>query len=70
MRQVEERWGKIDILVNNAGITADSQLSKMDKEQWTRVLSTNLDGVFNVTKPTLDGMLTKGYGRIINIFIC
>jgi acetoacetyl-CoA reductase len=65
--QVEEMFGHIDILVNNAGITRDTSLRKMDLAQWQQVLHTNLDSVFNVTRPVINGMLTRQYGRIINI---
>lgn len=58
---------KVDILVNNAGITRDATLRKLDKENWDAVLRINLDSVFNVTKPLLDGMTERGWGRIINI---
>lgn len=57
----------IDILVNNAGITRDGVLRKMDKANWDAVLRTNLDSVFHMTRPLLDGMLERGWGRIINI---
>lgn len=58
---------QVDILVNNAGITRDATLHKLDKEDWSAVLRVNLDSVFNVTKPLLDGMTERGWGRIINI---
>ena len=58
---------RIDILVNNAGITRDATLRKMDKVGWDAVLRTNLDSMFNVTKPFLDPMLERGWGRIINV---
>lgn len=57
----------VDILINNAGITRDATLRKLDKPNWDAVLRTNLDSVFNVTKPFLDGMLERGWGRIVNI---
>lgn len=59
--------GRIDILVNNAGITRDATLKKMSLEDWQAVLKTNLDSVFNMTKPVLHGMLENQWGRIINI---
>ena len=58
---------QIDIVVNNAGITRDATLRKMDKDGWDAVMRTNLDSVFHVTKPFLNGMLERGWGRIINI---
>ncbi|KQW90128.1 acetoacetyl-CoA reductase [Massilia sp. Root418] len=59
--------GPIDVLVNNAGITRDMTFKKMDKLNWDAVMSTNLDSVFNMTKPVADGMVDRGWGRIINI---
>jgi acetoacetyl-CoA reductase len=59
--------GDIDILVNNAGITRDGTFRKMSKEAWDAVINTNLNSLFNVTKQVIDGMLDRGWGRIINI---
>jgi acetoacetyl-CoA reductase len=61
------RTGPIDILVNNAGITRDMTFKKMGKVDWDAVLRTNLDSVFNMTKPVCDAMVDRGWGRIINI---
>ncbi|EKB4873248.1 TPA: acetoacetyl-CoA reductase [Citrobacter farmeri] len=58
---------KVDILINNAGITRDGTLRKMTKESWDAVLRTNLDSVFNVTRPLVDKMLDRGWGRIVNV---
>jgi acetoacetyl-CoA reductase len=59
--------GPVDVLVNNAGITRDSTFRKMDKPGWDAVLRTDLDSLFNMTKPVCDGMAERGWGRIINI---
>ncbi|MFJ4292982.1 acetoacetyl-CoA reductase [Cupriavidus sp. NPDC089707] len=59
--------GRVDILVNNAGITRDMAFRKLDKPNWDAVMRTNLDSVFNMTKPLCDGMVERGWGRIINI---
>ena len=59
--------GPIDILVNNAGITRDMTFKKMGKTDWDAVMHTNLDSVFNMTKPVCDGMVERGWGRIINV---
>jgi acetoacetyl-CoA reductase len=59
--------GPVDVLVNNAGITRDMTFKKMDKVNWDAVIRTNLDSVFNMTKPVCDGMVERGWGRIINI---
>jgi acetoacetyl-CoA reductase len=62
-----ERHGRIDVLVNNAGITRDATLKKMTKDDWSAVMRTNLDSVFNMSKQVIDGMSTRRWGRIINI---
>ncbi len=67
VRKIEADHGPIDILVNCAGITRDSTFRKMSLEQWRAVLTTNLDSVFNVTRHVIDGMVERGWGRIINI---
>ncbi len=67
IRAIEAEHGPVDILVNCAGITRDSTFRKMSPEQWSAVLSTNLDSVFNVTRHAIDGMIERGWGRIINI---
>ena len=65
--KVEQEVGPIGVLVNNAGITRDMTFKKMDKPNWDAVMATNLDSVFNMTKPVCDGMVERGWGRIINI---
>ena len=52
--------GPVDVLVNNAGITRDMTFKKMDKPNWDAVMRTNLDSVFNMTKPVCDGLLDRG----------
>jgi acetoacetyl-CoA reductase len=59
--------GPVDILVNNAGITRDSMFHRMTWEQWSAVIHTNLDSMFAMTRPVLDGMRERGWGRIVNI---
>ena len=59
--------GPIDIIVNNAGITWDTTFRKMTKEKWDTVLGINLDSLFNITQPVIEGMTDRGWGRIINI---
>ena len=65
--KVREEHGNPDIVVNNAGITRDGLFRKMSLDDWRAVIDTNLNSMFNVTKQVLDGMLEKGWGRIINI---
>ena len=65
--QITKDMGPVDVLVNNAGITRDMTFKKMDKTNWDAVISTNLDSVFNMTKPVCDGMTDRGWGRVINI---
>jgi acetoacetyl-CoA reductase len=65
--RIQSEVGPIDILVNNAGITKDASFRKMGKTDWDAVMRTNLDSVFNMTKPICDGMTERGWGRIINI---
>ncbi len=59
--------GPIDVLVNNAGITRDRMFIKMTPEDWSSVIETNLNSMFNVTKQVVPGMVEKGWGRIIQI---
>jgi acetoacetyl-CoA reductase len=66
-RAAHAEVGPIDILVNNAGITRDGVFRKLTKADWDAVISTNLNSMFNVTKQVIDGMIDRGWGRIINI---
>ena len=59
--------GPIDVLVNNAGITRDRMFLKMTPEDWSAVIETNLNSMFNVTKQVVGDMVEKGWGRIVNI---
>lgn len=65
--KVEADLGAVEILVNNAGITRDGMFHKMTPEQWNEVISTNLNGVFNMTHPVWSGMRDRGFGRIVTI---
>lgn len=67
VQQVVQDMGPVDVLVNNAGITRDMTFKKMTKADWDAVMHTNLDSCFNMSKQVLDGMVERGWGRIINI---
>jgi acetoacetyl-CoA reductase len=64
---VAKQLGPVDILVNNAGITKDMTFKKMTKADWDAVIHTNLDSAFNMAKQVHDGMIERGWGRIINV---
>jgi acetoacetyl-CoA reductase len=57
----------IDVLVNNAGITRDGMFHKMTPEQWNDVIRVDLTSLFNMTRPLIEGMRERGFGRVINI---
>ncbi|MCJ2115885.1 acetoacetyl-CoA reductase [Methylobacterium sp. J-001] len=64
---VEAELGSVEVLVNNAGITRDGAFHKMDFAKWQAVIKTNLDSVFTCTRPVIEGMRSRGFGRIIII---
>ena len=64
---IEAELGPIDILVNNAGITRDTTFHRMTPEQWHEVVNTNLNACFNVTRPVIEGMRARKWGRIVQI---
>lgn len=59
--------GPIDVVVANAGITRDAPFHKMTPEQWTQVIDTNLNGVFNTVHPIWPTMRERKFGRVIVI---
>ncbi|MCU0818318.1 MAG: acetoacetyl-CoA reductase [Beijerinckiaceae bacterium] len=65
--KVESELGPIDVLVNNAGITKDGMFHKMTKDQWYGVINTNLNSLFNMTRPVWEGMRARKFGRVICI---
>ncbi len=65
--KIQNEIGAVDILVNNAGITRDMTFKKMSKGDWDAVMHTNLDSCFNMTKQVMDGMVDRGWGRVINV---
>lgn len=66
-KEVESRFGPVDIVVNGAGTLSDAAFRKMTPEQWRKVMHTDLDSVFNVTRQFINGMIERHYGRIVNI---
>ncbi len=67
VQEIERQIGPVEILVNNAGITRDTTFHKMAAEQWNEVICTNLNSCFNVTRPVIEGMRARKWGRIIQI---
>jgi acetoacetyl-CoA reductase len=67
VKQIEADLGPIEILVNNAGVARDSMFHRMQPEQWTAVINTNLNSLFNMCRPVIEGMRSRKFGRIINI---
>jgi acetoacetyl-CoA reductase len=67
LKQVESEVGPVDIVVNNAGITRDTMFHRMTPEQWNAVINTNLNSLFNMCRPVIEGMRARKFGRIINI---
>ncbi len=67
IKKVEADLGPVDVLVNNAGITRDAMLHRMTVEQWSAVITTNLNSLFNMCRPVIEGMRARKFGRIINI---
>ena len=67
VKHIENDFGPVDVLVNNAGITRDAMFHKMTLEQWSAVINTNLNSLFNMCRPVIEGMRARSFGRIINI---
>lgn len=67
IKAVVDELGPVEVLVNNAGITRDAMFHRMTFDQWSQVTRTNLDSMFTCTRPVIDGMRERGFGRIILI---
>jgi acetoacetyl-CoA reductase len=67
LKQVEGDLGPVEVLVNNAGITRDTMFHRMKPQQWTEVINTNLNSLFNMCRPVIEGMRARKFGRIVNI---
>lgn len=67
VKQAEGDLGPVDVLVNNAGITRDSMFHRMSYDQWSAVMRTNLDSMFSMTRPVIEGMRERSSGRIVSI---
>jgi acetoacetyl-CoA reductase len=67
VKKVEAEVGPVEVLINNAGITRDAPFHRMNAEQWTAVINTNLGSLFNMTRQVWDGMRGRKFGRVINI---
>ncbi|HXW24231.1 MAG TPA: acetoacetyl-CoA reductase [Xanthobacteraceae bacterium] len=67
IKKVEADLGPVEILINNAGITRDTVFHRMTPEQWTAVINTNLNSLFNMCRPVIEGMRDRNFGRIVNV---
>ena len=67
LKKVEAELGPVEVLVNNAGIARDTMFHRMTPEQWSAVINTNLNSLFNMCRPVIEGMRERKFGRIINI---
>jgi acetoacetyl-CoA reductase len=67
LKQIEQDLGPVEILVNNAGITRDAMFHRMTPDHWGAVINTNLNSLFNMCRPVIEGMRERNFGRIINV---
>lgn len=65
--KVKAEVGEIDVLVNNAGGSRDTLFRQMTRDDWNAVIASNLHSLFNITKQVVDGMTSRGWGRVVNI---
>lgn len=66
-REATDALGPVHILVNNAGQAASAPFLKTDEKLWRQLMSVNVDGTFHCSQAALPGMLTAGWGRIVNV---
>ncbi|NCX94602.1 MAG: SDR family oxidoreductase, partial [Gammaproteobacteria bacterium] len=67
VKDLVDQKGAPAILVNNAGITRDNLLMRMSDEEWDLVISTNLTGLFHLTKACIRPMMKARFGRVVNV---
>jgi 3-oxoacyl-[acyl-carrier protein] reductase len=67
LNRVASELGPVDVVVNNAGIVRDDALVKLTRERWDEVISTNLGGMFNATRPVVFAMMKRKTGVILNL---
>src|SRR3954449_4592271 len=67
LKQVETDLGPVEVLINNAGITRDAPFHRMTPENWNAVINTNLNSLFNMCRPVIEGMRSRKFGRIVNV---
>lgn len=67
MQKVHDEIGDVDILINNAAISHFGLVTDLDESEWDNIINVNLKSVFNTTKVFLPGMISRKYGKIINI---
>lgn len=67
VKEVIKKYGGIDVLVNNAGISVSGLFTDITPQQEQRIIDVNIKGVFNCTRHVIPGMISRKYGRIINI---
>jgi acetoacetyl-CoA reductase len=67
LKKVETDLGPVEVLVNNAGITRDAPFHRMTPENWNAVINTNLNSLFNMCRPVIEGMRARKFGRIVNV---